>query len=180
MRYIIDCCSLLNLYTGWKSLRPLAELNISLHVCENVLKEILYVNEFALDGSKIKLAVDVCSLQSEFSYIVVRPESSDEINDYVDFSVEIDDGEAQSLAIAKHRQLILLSDDRKALILAKREDICVHASTTTNMLRLWGEISENNAKQLPEVLHRISNLARFRPRVGSTERDWWDSVSGLV
>jgi predicted nucleic acid-binding protein len=172
---IIDCCSLINLHTGWGSLTQLQSLDFSLHIAEAVLDESVFVNEFDSNGEKVKSSLDLRSMQLNLGYTVVRPQTPDELSDYVEFAMEIDDGEAQSLAIAKHRGLILLTDDRKALNVANRSDVKVKTYTTPQVLQMWSAASEPNAQQLPEILRRISELARYRPRANSPERLWWDS-----
>jgi predicted nucleic acid-binding protein len=53
----------------------------------------------------------------------------------VNFATEVDDGEAQSLAIAKHRGFVFLTDDRKAVKVAQRPDVAVRTTSTPNILQ---------------------------------------------
>lgn len=99
--------------------------------------------------------------------------NSSELADYIEFSQELDDGEAQALALARHRGMVLLTDDRKALRLAQRPDINVPTMTTAQLLREWGECNQANAFRLPDVRTRVEELASSAPRRGSPDADWW-------
>lgn len=172
---IIDCCSLINLYSGWGSLVQMHTLGFSLHISQAVVDESESVYELGPDGSRIRVPLNLQAMQNELHYTIVRPETDGEINDYVDFAMEIDDGEAQSLAIAKHRGLVLLTDDRRAIAVASRPDVAVQIYTTPQVLQMWGELSAENTQQLPHVLLRIKELARYQPRPNTAERRWWDT-----
>jgi len=175
-RQIIDCCALLNLYTGWGSLQPLLSFELSLYVAKAVIEESLYINEWDSNQEKVKVPIDLRSIREDSNLTVVAPQTIAEIDDYIDFAMEIDDGEAQSLSIAKHRNLVLLTDDRKALALARRTDVSVETLTTVEILQEWGGTSIEHAQSLPTILRRITELARFTPRGGTPERIWWDGL----
>lgn len=169
---IIDCCSLLNLYAGWGGLRELATLGDAWHIGEAVLKEAQYIWQFAPDGSRSRVPIDLQTPLQEGLLNAVRPESEAELEAYVEFASELDDGEAQAMAIAMHRGFILLTDERKALQIAQR--VAVRTITTAQILRQWVEYSAGNARRLPEVLRSIEERARFRPRQDTPDGLWWE------
>jgi len=103
----------------------------------------------------------------------VAPESDAELADYLNFAQLIDDGEAQAIALAKHRGFVLLTDDRKALKLARREDIAVRTISTVDVLREWIEHEAVNIASVRSVLKRICELARYIPPKNSPELTWW-------
>ena len=171
---IIDCCSLLNLYAGWGGLSELAGFGDQWHVGEAVLGEAQYIWQFHMDGSKTQVSIDLEPLVAEGLLNAVRSESEAEIASYVEFASELDDGEAQALAIAMHRGFILLTDERKALQIAQRPEVAVATTTTPEILRKWAEQSDGNAARLAEVLRNIEERARFRPRRNSQDGEWWE------
>lgn len=171
---IIDCCSLLNLYAGWGDLRALAAFDDVWHVGEAVLREAQYIWQFAPDGSRSQVPIDLQTPVAEGLLNVVQPESDAELDAYVEFASELDDGEAQAMAIAMHRGFILLTDERKALQIAQRADVAVRTITTSQVLQKWVEQSAANVVQLPEVLRSIEVRARFRPRQDTPDGEWWE------
>ena len=122
---IIDCCSLLNLYAGWGGLEELRGLNHTWHICEAGLAESEFTREYGPEGLPVDVALDLYPLIDSALLHRARPETDTELADYVNFAGEVDDGEAQALAIAKGRKYILLTDDRKATRIANRADVGV-------------------------------------------------------
>lgn len=172
---ILDCCSLLNLYAGWGSLAGLRQLDYTWYICEAVLNESEYTREFDQDQRPVAVPLDMRTLIDERQIASVRPETEPEINDYVDFAQDIDDGEAQALAIAKHRHFILLTDDNKATRIARRPDVDVTTITTAHVLKEWAERAEIERDALRDIVQRIQVLARFTPRRDSPDFAWWQS-----
>ena len=170
---IIDCCSLLNLYIGWGNLEKLRVLPYTWSICESVAHESEFTREYGPDGIPIDVPLDLLPLVDSGLLRMARPESEAEIEDYVSFAAEIDDGEAQALAIAKNRQFVLLTDDRKAIRMANRPDVAVTTITTVAVLRQWQERSGTDKADLRKVIERIQALARFIPRRDSPEHAWW-------
>ena len=171
--HVIDCCSLLNLYTGWGGLTELGELPMTWHICRAVLDEVEYTREYNSDRSLTMVPLDMNALTGPGLLQTAQPETDAELEDYVNFASEIDDGEAQALAIAKHRGFVLLTDDRRAIRLANRAEVAVRTISTVSILQRWAQVNSRNEARLHEVIPRIAVLARFGPRTNSPEYDWW-------
>ena len=84
--HIIDCCSLLNLYTGWGGLAELRELRRTWYVCEAVLNEAEYTREYGADGVPVLIPLDMRGLIQSGILHSARPETEAEIDDYVNFA----------------------------------------------------------------------------------------------
>lgn len=173
---IIDCCTLLNLYVGWGGLTELAEFDVSWGISKAVFKESEYVREYdSTSGNIITLPLDLDGAVKAGLLSIISAESEQERLDYVEFATELDDGEAESLALAKNRQLILVTVDQKSLHVARRPDVNVEPLTTVSVLQEWEKINRTNSKRLKVVVNRIRYLARFHPPPGSPNRAWWDT-----
>lgn len=170
---ILDCCSLVNLYAGWGGLSELKTLDYSWFVSEAVLAEAQHVGEYSPEGEIIRVQLDLSAVLDAKVIAPVKPESDQEIADYVSFAMELDDGEAQSLAVAKHRGFVLLTDDKKAIRMARLPDINVQVLTTPQIIRKWSEREVENAARAPSVIKRIHVLARFSPARALSESEWW-------
>ncbi|MDT8427948.1 MAG: hypothetical protein RQ757_04195 [Pseudomonadales bacterium] len=172
---IIDCCSLINLHTGWGGLSELSTIGWKWHLCEAVMREAEHTREFGEDGSTVVVPLDMGQLVDNAVMGLVAPVSDEEMTDYLDFACEVDDGEAQALAIAKCRGYTLLTDDRKAMRLAARPDVNVATISTAEVLRVWASLDVAYVARLAEVIRRIEDLARFAPRKDSPDYAWWVS-----
>lgn len=168
---------MLNLYAGWGGLRELASFGDAWHVGEAVLGEAQYIWQFAPDGGKSQVPIDLRTLVTERLLNAVKPESEAELETYVELAAELDDGEAQAMAIARHRGFTLLTDERKALLIAQRPDVAVQTITTAQVLQNWVAHSAANTDRLPEVLRNIEECARFRPRPKTADAEWWERAS---
>lgn len=142
--HIIDCCSLINLYTGWGRLAELRALRRTWYVCEAVLNEAEYTREYGADGAPVLIPLDMKKLTQSGILQSAQPETESEIDDYVSFACEVDDGEAQALAVAKNRGFVLLTDDRKAARVAQRSDVAVRVTSTAKILQAWAKLDASN------------------------------------
>jgi predicted nucleic acid-binding protein len=170
---IIDCCSLLNLYAGWAGLEQLRQLPHSWFVCEAVFGESEITREYDENQQPQDHELVLAPLVDSGLIQKVAPESDAELADYLNFAQLIDDGEAQAIALAKHRGFVLLTDDRKALKLARREDVGVRTISTVDVLREWIEHEAVDTDNVRAVLKRIRELARYMPPKNSPELVWW-------
>lgn len=168
---VLDCCALLNLYSGWNGLTELERLPWTWWLCSAVLNEAIYTRDYGPDGLVNVVAIARENLSGR-NVLEAEPGSSYETELYVDFATELDDGEAQALAIAKARNLELVTDDRKATIVAASPAVGVKTVTTADVLRTWADLP-GNGPLVRDVLLRIQALARFTPQRGTPGADWW-------
>ena len=56
-------------------------------------------------------------------------------------------------------------------------DLAVSTVSTATVLRTWAALDPVHARRIPEILQRITTLARFRPRQDDPGLEWWESVS---
>jgi len=177
--HILDCCSLLNLYTGWRGIEELGELGLEWHICEAVVSEAEYTREYDGKGGKYVVPVDIGRFLESGMLNPVKPETDAEFVDYVSFAMEIDDGEAQAIAIAKSRNYVLLTDDRRAANFARRIDVGVRVISTPEILKAWADRSGDNEARLFEIIPRIAELAKYSPAPDATLSAWWLRYSGF-
>ena len=171
---IIDCCSLLNLFAGWGGLEKLRTLPYQWSVVRAGRDESQFVREYQADCI-VEVPLDLEPYCRSGLLSVLDTENDAELADYISFAGEVDDGEAQALAIAKHRGLVLLTDDRKATRIAARNDVHVRTITTAGVLREWVKVEGVDLKRLENVIERIEVLSRFAPRRDSLDWQWWVS-----
>ncbi len=171
--HIIDCCSLINIFTGWGGLSELSTLDGTWHICEAVLNEVEYTREYDMFGKPVLMPLDINPFKNNL-LLPTTIHGEAEMGDYIDFASEMDDGEAQALAIAKHRGFILLSDDNKAVKVARRPEVAVKTISTVDILRAWAGKNPANEMRLPGVIKRITTLARFSPKISSVDYPWWN------
>lgn len=176
----IDACCLLNLIAAGNILPNMEEaesVSISfphaLHVPDVVEGEALYVFQRDEDAPEnlvkspldIRGMIDACILQG----CALR--NGEESDLFVRLAVRLDDGEAACLAIAKTRSWTLATDDRVARRLSSELD--VPTLSTAELVKHWADHSNARDEAIEVSLANIQRFARFRPRSGSSESEWW-------
>ena len=175
---IIDACCLINLYASGKPIEVIRAFGGDFFIPRQVRNEALmirkrdeedgtnYVSE-PIDLSKALGAGDICECQVE-----ERIE-----NDYfVRYAMELDDGEAACMAIAKCRGWAIATDDRKAIRLAKSEEVGV--VTTPELVYRWAKIAKPKDSEVAQALRNIELFARFRLGESAAHYRWWMQLVG--
>ena len=92
---------------------------------------------------------------------------------YVTYALELDDGEAMSLAIAHARSLPFATDEKKAKRVIKNNATHLRVLSTAEILYAWAD--GKNQAEVKTVLDMIGVRARFRPPDDDPLSTWWNS-----
>lgn len=173
---IVDACCLINLYASGRIQDIIPACGGSFFVSEEVRRESLSIR--AVDpADPSRLITSPIDLVPEISTGLVnecRLETKEEIESYVRFAMQVDDGEASSLAIAKSRRWIVATDDRKAIRLASESGIAV--ITTPELVERWVKNIGPTKDEVARTIQAIERFAKFRPRRDNPLYDWWASM----
>ena len=172
-----DACSILNLMATREARDILNVLSISSYIVKQVHQnEVLYLRPLPEESPQGTLQTVPLQeimdegLLSEIELTSIEQES------YVSFALEIDDGEARSLAVAKHRQWILVTDDRLAIRLAKSLSPEIPTWTTPEWIKAYSEQKELEKQKLAEILTKIEACAHYHPPKMHILNNWWNSI----
>jgi hypothetical protein len=103
----------------------------------------------------------------------VSPDSEAEENSFVNFAVELDDGEAITGAIAMHRHWGIATDDRKARRVFARTDPPVQLLSTPELIKHWVDTHNPPLDVIREVLQNIQTQASYKPSAAHPLHAWW-------
>ena len=168
---IIDTCCLINLLAVGRVGDWLPLLGLRWHIPSAVMGEALYLRGSDEAGKPRKEPVDLRPLVAGGALAVCGLESSEETDLYVRLAAELDDGEAMALALAKCRNWLLATDDRKGRRLAA--DLAVTVLTTPDLMKRWADAASPTPDELAAALRRIREFARFVPSEDFPLHDWW-------
>lgn len=101
-------------------------------------------------------------------------EGQDELDAFVRFAMELDDGEASCLAIAKSRGWTVATDDRKARRIASESGISL--ISTPELIQRWVDSTSPDEATAGALLRRIERFARYYPRRGDPLHGWWTGL----
>ena len=173
---VIDTCCLINLLAVGGLREWLPVLDLRWHVPSAVMGEALFLRATDETGKTVKEAVDLRPLVADGVIGVCDLDSAEETALYVRLAAELDDGEAMALALAKSRNWILATDDRKARRLAG--DLAVAVLTTPELMKRWADAASPAPGELAAAIRRIRELARFVPSDDVPLHDWWLQNAG--
>ena len=174
--YILDACALVNLYCGWAGLTELRTFGTSWSIGRTALEEAMFVRAFDANGDICKLSLDPAVVVHDGNLQVLSLEGSAEYASFIEFAMELDDGEAQALSLALHRNRVLLTDDRPAVRVASTTNVAVQTMGTPEILMAWVNANPECRHHLPEVVRRISVLGPFQLKKSSAHYNWWQDL----
>jgi hypothetical protein len=172
---MLDACCVLNLYASGYMDAILQALSTSVAVAAYIKdKEALRIL-CDPDGTSVRKyeQIDLQPFIDRGSIVVVSPDSVAEDTTYVNFAVELDDGEAITGAIAIHRHWSVASDDRKAIAFFGRNASHVQIVTTPEILQFWVSCANLDPDTVGRALRNIRIRARYEPDRGHILYDWW-------
>lgn len=170
---LLDACCLINLFATGRMEEILASLPYRFATSRWVAsKEVLSVGQSVVPGVPPEREI-IPTTRLEELLTLFDLTTEEEMNDFIRFVVELDDGEAGVCTLAISRGGMVATDDRKALrVLAERAPQ-VPTLQTPELLYDWAQRTEAEAADVSEVLRNIRYRARFWPRRGAPRSDWW-------
>ena len=169
---VIDTCVLINILATGRMTEIVRVIAPILLVCPAVAEESLYLRSFEAEGRPEP--VDLQKLIVAGILTLCQIGEGAEVDLYVAYAEDLDDGEAMSLAIAQSRHLALATDERKALRLARQNAPHVSLITTTEIIHTWAEGREPS--EVTAVVQSILTRARFRPADSDRLAQWWNNI----
>lgn len=167
---LLDACVAINLVaTGI----PLAEFAASgaLWLGKRAADEVMYLEAADQEVEREFISLRVAAANGQITVVEL---TEAEVSTFVDLARVVDDGEAEALAIADARGVVLATDDRKARRLAAEMDAPVHLTSTPAMMRQWASAEPRPAAaELADALRAIETRASFVPPRNDPEREWW-------
>lgn len=173
---IIDACCLINLYaTGTED--SMFQACGELWVPTEVQNEALRIRRFDEDDPTRLVSQDIDLSDAIAAGLIqmCQLEGQDELDAFVRFAMELDDGEASCLAIAKLRGWTVATDDRKARRIASENGI--ELISTLELIQRWVDTMSPTEETVANVLKKIELFAKFRPRRSDPLHSWWTDLT---
>lgn len=172
---ILDACVLINLLASNETEGILRAAARESFICTAVEGESIYLRTD--DASAPIERIDIRPLIDAELLTICGVEDDAEVELYVDYASVLSDGEAMSLAIALSRNLVLVTDEKKArrLFLEAAEEP-MRLASTSSLMRNWAK--ENiSATRIKEALSNIERRSRYQPPPTDENYQWWLDAS---
>lgn len=164
----VDADVLMNLVASGEVAGVLAVGGIRLVICPQVEAEVLYLEN---EVSGLRTVLDLTPLYADLT--ATRAALTElELERFIAFASEVDDGEAQALAVASVRQIPVATDDRRAIRVA--QTLGIVTIDTPQLMLAWADTVAVSMAAL--ALTRVERRARFVPRLGHPLRSRWDQI----
>jgi len=166
---VLDTCCLVNLAAIDGTLECLASFKLIWYVPTAVQTEGVFIRA-AADSREVR-RIDLAPSITKGTVQICSPADDAEHALYVELALNLGDGEAMALAIAKNRGWKVATDDRKAR--NKADALGVSVVTTPDLVRRWASDTARSRADVAMALRRIEALARFSPAENSPVAKWW-------
>lgn len=165
---LIDTCCLINLCASGELLNILQVVNISAQatIVEEVKHELLEIENIEQFESAIEQGL----------LLIVDFKSEIEETAFINYAVEIDDGEAATGAIAINRGWAMATDDKKAIKFLSQESSSLQIISTPEIIKYWSKKMNIDQSKLSEVLKNIRVKARYMPPKNHPLKLWWQTA----
>jgi len=154
----------MNLVASGQLAEVLAASSVRGLICPRVAAEALYIEGDAPGGRD---AVDLTPFITSDALTLIDL-TDDEMGLFVTLAAEVDDGEAQVLAVAANRKLRAATDDRRAARTAARLGVVL--LDTPALLLAWAKVTTADGST---AIKRIEDRAHYHPASAHVRRDEW-------
>lgn len=174
---LLDACCLINLFATGRIEEILAGLPYRFTTSRWVAtQEVLTIGQAtSSDGPLEREIIPQARLEGLITILDLATER--EMDDFVRFATELDDGEAGVCALAVSHSGMVGTDDRKALRVLAQKAPQVATIQTPELLYEWAHRTAAHASDIASVLRAVFHRGRFTPRRGAPRYDWWISTS---
>jgi hypothetical protein len=173
----LDACCLLNLAASRQITAILRDSHARFAITTKVATESGYLRRGGTgDDADERDNLDLEPLIEANLLSVVGIATEEEAASFIDFAAALDDGEAETCALAHHHGAIVATDDRKARRLCEQHDPPLTLRSTLDLIHQWSLINESVHDVVAEMLRDIRDRARFIPNRNDPLRPWWNAM----
>ena len=169
---VIDTCVLINLLATNRIDEIVQVISPCRFVCPAVFQESLYLRSAEPAGQPEAVDLNPLFDQDIFTRCAIDGDVEEEL--YVSYALELDDGEAMSIAIAQARNLALATDEKKARRVIQENVPALSLLSTSQILHTWAQAHEQ--AEIATVITLIHSRARFRPSPTDPLAAWWETM----
>lgn len=169
---LLDACVAINLIATDDLVAIGQVLGTTFLMVDQAATEIGYLRD-EVAGDVVQTPIDL-SRYSASGVMRFLSLEEDELGQYVKLAAVVDDGEAATIAVARSRELQMVTDDRKA------RRVCADLGMSTpirslTILHAYADAASLDHEGVRERLMRVRRRASFRPGQSDPDYKWWSS-----
>ncbi len=172
----LDACVLINLFACGHEEEILGSLDIPAAIVSHVHRESLFIRQGGDgDDAREPIPIHLSDALGNGLLRVVPDASEEELNTFIDVTLELGDGEAMTAALAIHRRFTIATDDRVALrVIGSR----VPTRSSLELIKRWAERRRVEPATITTALHNLRQRGSYMPAAQHPLRWWWDRYYG--
>ncbi|MFI9847378.1 hypothetical protein ACIHFD_60915 [Nonomuraea sp. NPDC051941] len=171
MHVLLDACVALNLEAAGEFDAIADVLGLTFVMSTKVAEETFYLDDI-IDGEPCRIQIDLGPHIRKGTLGVHNLTPGDETATFVRLAGQVDDGEAECLALAVHRALPFATDDRLAIRVAGDLGLTT-IFRTAELLRRYADRANLRSHDITLMLGAVERRASFRPPRSSPDYSWW-------
>lgn len=175
---VADACSALNLVASGLLGEILGVAGAQLLVLPEVMDEAGYVlGEMDEDGNRGREPIDWSAMLAR-GHFSARPFPDEALMAFVELSAELTDVDAKCVALARHLQVGLVSDDGKVRRVFSAGAGGLPLRSTVSLIRQAASLIPLDQARVRDVFARIRERARFEPPRKDPDYEWYARLVG--
>lgn len=177
---ILDACCAINLYASNQMSDILETIPVNFAIARYVYEEetLEVYNGFEEKATQTKERINLKSLVVNGLLTVTPLDSENEKIEFTNFTSDIDDGEAMTGSIAKHRNWSIGTDDNAAISFFKKQTPQLQVITTPELIKAWVEIANPPPEVILSSIENIQRRAKYKPYPRHPLYEWWQVQLG--
>lgn len=179
-RVIFDACSLINFYASGFFEPILRSFKTQTCLVEQVNKESLYIRKPTDHPQKYDyepILLDPYTRNEQLKLVKLETELEKKL--FIKLAERLDDGEAATFALAIEREMVVVTDDKKAIQVLKEVAPNIEILTTPDIIKAWGESTKMKKEDIKLALENIRVGANYQPSQSHDLFHWWKSQISL-
>ena len=170
---IQDACVLINLAASGRFQEIATQCGFQFAISSIVSKEALFLRD---EDSGERERINLGDFVDRGMLTILTVQSEAEQLRFIELAMSLDDGEAEAIAIAEKRKYALATDDRKARNVILRQGLQVEIWSTCKLIQHWQQKCSISEVEVGIALASISSRAKYRPKPGHADCDWWNKL----
>ncbi|MDQ3412698.1 MAG: hypothetical protein M3509_11345 [Chloroflexota bacterium] len=174
---LLDSCTVINVFATRRMSDVLIMVPGTVAIVDRVSRESQFVRRAGSgDDADERDPVDLTAMTASGQLTVLSSTNEGELLTYLDFTLDVDDGEAMTAALAIHRNATVATDDRKAIRLLVARAVPI--LSTQDLVHDWCDRTNLPRDEQRQALLNIRERARYEPRLDHPHRSWWEATIG--
>ena len=171
---LLDACAVINLYACGHMSDILASTSTSCGIVTQVRREALFVRRGGTgEDARDQVSIDLEDVVARHLLQVVPDASEDELNTFIDLTVDLGDGEAMTAAIALHRGYTVVTDDRVARRVINGR---IPTMASLELIKRWADERNVPRDVIATALVNLRQRGSYLPARTHPLRPWWDDL----